>query len=73
MTKLRLTKDCEHGEAGKILSVDDDRVEAFLSEGKSELVVDPPPAVAPAPPAVVPEPKPEPKSEPKKGRGSRGR
>lgn len=67
MRRIRLTRDCEHGEAGKILDVDDDRVEAFLSEGKSELVVDPPPAV------VVPDPKPEPKSGPKKGRGSRRR
>jgi hypothetical protein len=57
MVKLRLTQDCEHGEKGKILDVEDYRVPAFMAEGRVEAVQDAPATSAAIPPAVVvPEP-----------------
>ncbi len=42
IVKLRLTQDCEHGEKGKILDVEDYRVPAFMAEGRVEAVQDEP-------------------------------
>jgi hypothetical protein len=57
IVKLRLTQDCEHGEKGKILDVEDYRVPAFMAEGRVEAVQDEPAASEALPPAVVvPEP-----------------
>jgi len=40
VVKLRLIQDCEHGEKGKILDVEDYRVSAFMAEGRVEMFED---------------------------------
>jgi hypothetical protein len=58
IVKLRLTQDCEHGEKGKILDVEDYRVPAFMAEGRVEMVSPKPLVVHPGEEVeIVPKPR----------------
>lgn len=82
MVKIRLTQDCEHGEAGTVLEVDLDRLRAFIEEGRCELEVtridgiDCADVTFHAPPENPPfpeEPEDEPEPEPEKPKAPKGR
>ena len=50
--KVRLTQDCEHGEKGKVLTIDDEKAEAFAAEGRSEPYVEPTAGIITPPPGT---------------------